>query len=216
MTNNNSKSGINSKDKKIESLEKEIEKELKELSKVLAKPINNKDKYLSTLYRRKNQLKWFNKKLDLFSAQMPKVVKQREIFYCELGQNIGSEQEGRRPVVILQNNVGNAHAGITLVAPVTSFRKGSLKTVKGQLYLEEKKNGKNHLKKLLFYDIPLELEKDSKYDIYGVANVSQIRVVSKSRLALTPVATITIKNFKMITTAIEKNISIFEENLDKN
>ena len=33
---------------------------------------------------------------------------------------IGSEQAGERPVLILQNNVGNAYSPTTIVAPITS------------------------------------------------------------------------------------------------
>ena len=30
-----------------------------------------------------------------------------DMYYADLGRGIGSEQEGYRPVVIIQNNVGN-------------------------------------------------------------------------------------------------------------
>ena len=33
-----------------------------------------------------------------------------DMYYADLGQGIGSEQEGYRPVVIIQNNVGNKHS----------------------------------------------------------------------------------------------------------
>ena len=33
-----------------------------------------------------------------------------DMYYADLGHGIGSEQEGYRPVVIIQNNVGNKHA----------------------------------------------------------------------------------------------------------
>lgn len=43
-----------------------------------------------------------------------------DIFYADLSPSQGSEQGGMRPVVILQNNVGNKHAPTTIVAPITS------------------------------------------------------------------------------------------------
>ena len=43
-----------------------------------------------------------------------------ELYYADLGQGIGSEQEGRRPVVIVQNNVGNKHSPTVIIAPVSS------------------------------------------------------------------------------------------------
>lgn len=33
-----------------------------------------------------------------------------DMFYADLGTNIGSEQNGIRPVIIIQNNVGNKYA----------------------------------------------------------------------------------------------------------
>ena len=43
-----------------------------------------------------------------------------DIFYADLSPSQGSEQGGLRPVVVLQNNVGNKHAPTTIVAPITS------------------------------------------------------------------------------------------------
>lgn len=48
------------------------------------------------------------------------VVFRGEIYYAELSPAEGSEQGGIRPVVILQNNVGNKHAPTTIVAPLTT------------------------------------------------------------------------------------------------
>lgn len=201
-------------EKKIFELEQEIEQELSQLRSKLFKPVKDKSKHVRVLETRLRRIRWTNKKMDLYSSPSPRMVKQREIFYCELGQNIGSEQDGRRPVVILQNNVGNAHAKITLVAPITSFQHGSIKSIDGKLYLEDLSNPSVPLKELRFYDIPLELEEGSKYNIYGVVNISQIRVVSKNRLTQTPAAAVTVENFAKIVDAIDKNISIFEKEVD--
>lgn len=43
-----------------------------------------------------------------------------QVFYADLSPVIGSEQGGMRPVVIVQNDIGNAHAPTTIVAPITS------------------------------------------------------------------------------------------------
>lgn len=195
------------KEKLIQELEQSIQKELEHLSDRMTKKIPNETKYFYQLKSRLSFLEWANRKLDLYNTPLPKLVKQREIFYCELGQNIGSEQDGKRPVVILQNNVGNAHAKITLIAPITSFGAGKLRKKNGQLYRVE---SEGDWKRLNFYDIPIQLEENSKYKIHGVINVSQIRVVSKNRLAQTPVAMITEDCFHQIVDAIDKNISIFE------
>lgn len=53
-----------------------------------------------------------------------------ELYYAVLGQGIGSEQSGTRPVVVLQNDVGNRYSPTTIVAPISGQRdtKASLPT----------------------------------------------------------------------------------------
>lgn len=43
-----------------------------------------------------------------------------ELYYADLGTGIGSEQNGYRPVVIIQNNVGNRHSPTTIVAAIST------------------------------------------------------------------------------------------------
>ena len=47
---------------------------------------------------------------------MDKEIKRGDLFYCNLSPVIGSEQGGTRPVLILQNNTGNAFSPTTIVA----------------------------------------------------------------------------------------------------
>lgn len=42
------------------------------------------------------------------------------LYYADLDPCIGSEQNGIRPVVILQNNIGNRFSPTVLVAPITT------------------------------------------------------------------------------------------------
>jgi mRNA interferase MazF len=46
-------------------------------------------------------------------------LKRGQIYYADLGDPVGSVQGGRRPVLILQNDVGNEHATTTIIAPMT-------------------------------------------------------------------------------------------------
>ena len=48
------------------------------------------------------------------------MCKRFEIYYADLSPVKGSEQGGVRPVLILQNDVGNKHAPTTIIAPITS------------------------------------------------------------------------------------------------
>ena len=43
-----------------------------------------------------------------------------ELYYADLGTGIGSEQNGYRPVVIIQNGVGNRHSPTTIVAAIST------------------------------------------------------------------------------------------------
>lgn len=51
---------------------------------------------------------------------MTTVVKRGDIFYADLSPVIGSEQGGIRPVIILQNDVGNKYSPTVIVAAITS------------------------------------------------------------------------------------------------
>lgn len=48
------------------------------------------------------------------------IVKRGDIFYADLSPVVGSEQGGIRPVLILQNDVGNRHSPTVICAAITS------------------------------------------------------------------------------------------------
>lgn len=47
-------------------------------------------------------------------------IKRGQIYYADLSPIVGSEQDGYRPVLILQNDMGNRFSPTTIVAPITS------------------------------------------------------------------------------------------------
>ena len=51
---------------------------------------------------------------------MAQVVKRGDIFYADLSPVIGSEQGGIRPVLIIQNDIGNKYSPTVIVAAITS------------------------------------------------------------------------------------------------
>lgn len=88
-----------------------------------------------------------------------KVVKRGDIYYADLSPVIGSEQGGVRPVIIVQNNIGNKFSPTIIVAPITSkMNKAKLPT-----HIEVSAN-------------KFGLEKDS------VMLLEQIRTIDKIRL----------------------------------
>ncbi len=56
------------------------------------------------------------------------VVKRGDVFYADLDPIIGSEQGGVRPVLIVQNNVGNKYSPTLVVLPISSAKKTHLPT----------------------------------------------------------------------------------------
>lgn len=47
------------------------------------------------------------------------IVKKGEVYYADLNPVIGCEQGGCRPVIIVQNDIGNLYSPTTIVVPVT-------------------------------------------------------------------------------------------------
>lgn len=86
-------------------------------------------------------------------------VRRGDVFYAELNPVVGSEQGGTRPVLIVQNDIGNQYSPTTVVAAITSqIQKAKLPT---HVEIDSKKGG---------------LERDS------VILLEQIRTIDKSRL----------------------------------
>ena len=47
-------------------------------------------------------------------------IKRGEIYYADLSPVVGSEQGGVRPVLIIQNDVGNRYSPTVIVSAITS------------------------------------------------------------------------------------------------
>lgn len=87
------------------------------------------------------------------------VIKRGDVFYADLRPVVGSEQGGIRPVLIIQNDVGNKHSPTVICAAITSkMNKAKLPT---HIELSSKK-----------YD----MVKDS------VILLEQLRTIDKQRL----------------------------------
>lgn len=87
------------------------------------------------------------------------MVKRGDVFFANLSPVVGSEQGGSRPVLVIQNNIGNKYSPTVIVAAITSrITKPRMVT---HVALEAKKTG---------------LEWDS------VVLLEQIRTIDKQRL----------------------------------
>lgn len=54
------------------------------------------------------------------------LIKRGDIFYADLNPTVGSEQGGIRPVLVVQNNIGNMHSPTIVVLPISSAKKNPL------------------------------------------------------------------------------------------
>ena len=48
------------------------------------------------------------------------MIKRGDIYYADLSPVVGSEQGGLRPVLIVQNDIGNKHSPTVICAAITS------------------------------------------------------------------------------------------------
>lgn len=70
-------------------------------------------------------------KAALQNKKSNRVLKRGDVYYADLGRiekARGSEQAGRRPVLVIQNDIGNRYAPTTIVAVLTSRQKRCLPT----------------------------------------------------------------------------------------
>ena len=51
------------------------------------------------------------------------LIKRGDIFYADLNPVVGSEQGGIRPVLVVQNNVGNKYSPTLVVLPISTAKK---------------------------------------------------------------------------------------------
>ena len=55
-------------------------------------------------------------------------IKRGDIYYADLYPVVGNEQGGIRPVLIIQNDMGNHHSPTVIAAAITGRRKKSMPT----------------------------------------------------------------------------------------
>ena len=85
-------------------------------------------------------------------------IRRGDIFFADLGDTVGSEQNGIRPVLVVQNDLGNAHSPTLIVAPFTT-----------------------KVKKMTQ---PTHVEIGERFGLQGnsIALLEQIRTIDRSRL----------------------------------
>ena len=112
------------------------------------------------------------------------LVNRCDIYYADLSPVIGSEQGGRRPVLIVQNDIGNKYAPTVIIAPITS--RLSKKTLPTHVILPKDSCG---------------IKEDS------VALMEQLRTIDKARL-ITKVGTVSAELLETINKALRISLGL--------
>ena len=114
------------------------------------------------------------------------MIKRGEIYFASLNPVIGSEQGGLRPVLIIQNDIGNTYSPTTIVAAITS----RMKRAKLPTHVEIKNSHS-------------ELERDS------VVLLEQIRTIDKRRLQ-EKIATLDEESMERVKKALEISLGLVD------
>jgi len=108
-------------------------------------------------------------------------VTRGDIYYADLSPVIGSEQGGIRPVLVIQNDVGNKHSPTTIVAAITSqMSKAKLPTHVGIPYSDNglSKNSVALLEQVRTIDKRRLREKICSVDDYIMSKVDKAIIIS--------------------------------------
>ena len=111
------------------------------------------------------------------------IVKRGDIYYADLRPVVGSEQGGVRPVLIIQNDIGNKYSPTVIVLAITSRPKKVIPT-----HVSIEKNIKG-------------IEKDS------IILVEQVRTIDKERL-IKKLGTLDFKKMQEVKKALKLSLNI--------
>jgi mRNA interferase MazF len=114
------------------------------------------------------------------------IVKRGEVYFADLSPVVGSEQGGVRPVLVLQNDIGNRFSPTVIVAAITAqIQKAKLPT---HVEIDAKKYG---------------FERDS------VILLEQIRTIDKQRLT-DKITQLDVQMMENINRALEISLGLTE------
>lgn len=112
------------------------------------------------------------------------MVKRGDVYFADLSPVVGSEQGGVRPVLVIQNDIGNRFSPTVIVAAITAqIQKAKLPT---HVELDSKRHG---------------FERDS------VILLEQIRTLDKQRLT-DKITTLDVETMRKIDHALEISLGL--------
>lgn len=112
-------------------------------------------------------------------------VERGDIYYANLDPVVGSETGKNRPVLVIQNDIGNTYSPTTIVAIITDY--------------SEKKAS---------YPICVAVKKGSGLKKNSIVNLSQIRTIDKKRLTTPKTGTLSNDCMSKINNAIMNSLAL--------
>ena len=112
-------------------------------------------------------------------------VKRGDIYYANLDPVVGRETGKIRPVLVIQNDIGNMYSPTTIVAVLTEY--------------SEKKAS---------YPICVAIKKGYGLKKDSVVNLSQIRTIDKKRLITPKLATLSKDSMENVDDALKNSLAL--------
>lgn len=105
-------------------------------------------------------------------------IKKGDIFFANLGKCSKHEQSGIRPVLIIQNNIGNMYSPTVIIAPLTSVKKKLDLPV--HIYLTKDKRNNLELNSVVLLEQIKTIDKSHLYYKIGEICESDLENVNKA------------------------------------
>ena len=112
-------------------------------------------------------------------------VKRGDIHYADLDPVVGRETGKTRPVLVIQNDIGNMYSPTTIVAVITEYSK-----------------------KKASYPICVDIRNDSGLKKDSVVNLSQIRTIDKKRLISPKLDALSNDSMKKVDDALKNSLAL--------
>ena len=112
-------------------------------------------------------------------------VKRGDIYYANLDPVVGSETGKTRPVLVIQNDIGNMYSPTTIVAIITEYSQ-----------------------KKASYPICVAIKNDDGLKKASVVNLSRIRTIDKNRLITPKIATLSNGSMRKVDDALKNSLAL--------
>jgi len=112
-------------------------------------------------------------------------IKRGDIYYANLDPVVGRETGKTRPVLVIQNDIGNMYSPTTIVAVLTEY--------------SEKKAS---------YPICVVVKKESGIKKDSIVNLSQIRTIDKNRLITPKLGSLTPNLMSEVDEALKNSLAL--------